>query len=293
MKRAVAVALLVMGTALPMCAQHGGSHGGGGGGFHGGASGHSAPAFHGGFGGSAPSRSAVSSRPAISRYAGGNGFAANRSRPMQRPYMPGSRIPASGMRAAGNYGARPPYSRDGDARDGHDRNGHNGRRPYRPVYGVGFGYGVPVGIGPWIDSGFDTIGGDDSGYGDDANAAAYGAYPSDGAGDYDAPPVDDGPPPPGYYQAPYGSGYGPNGVDGSLHQPIASQDAPEDKETVTLVFRDGRPSEQVHNYMLSRTTLQVLDGHHRDIPVGELDLAATERVNRAQGVNFHLPEAGK
>jgi len=49
MRRAAAVALLVIGSALPLCAQHGGTHGGGGGGFHGGSSGHSAPAFHGSF----------------------------------------------------------------------------------------------------------------------------------------------------------------------------------------------------------------------------------------------------
>jgi hypothetical protein len=61
------------------------------------------------------------------------------------------------------------------------------------------------------------------------------------------------------------------------------------QEAVTLVFKDHRPNEQIHNYMLSGTTLSILDHQHRDIPVTELDLAATEKANRDAGVDFHLP----
>jgi hypothetical protein len=67
--------------------------------------------------------------------------------------------------------------------------------------------------------------------------------------------------------------------------------APASQEAVTLVFADGRPSEQIHNYMLTRSTLFVLDQHHRDIPLDELDLAATAKVNHDAGIDFHLPEA--
>jgi hypothetical protein len=34
-----------------------------------------------------------------------------------------------------------------------------------------------------------------------------------------------------------------------------------------------------------------MDDHHRDIPVNEIDLDATQRVNRETGVEFQLPVA--
>jgi hypothetical protein len=64
-----------------------------------------------------------------------------------------------------------------------------------------------------------------------------------------------------------------------------------DSTAVTLVFKDGRPPEKIHNYALTRTTLYVTDTHHREIPVADLDLAATERANRVAGVSFQLPHA--
>lgn len=67
----------------------------------------------------------------------------------------------------------------------------------------------------------------------------------------------------------------------------ASAPAP---ETVTLIFNNGQPSEQIQNYLATRTTLTVIDGtHRRDIPVADLDLAATVKANRDAGVDFQLP----
>jgi hypothetical protein len=60
---------------------------------------------------------------------------------------------------------------------------------------------------------------------------------------------------------------------------------------VTLVFRDGRPNEQVHNYLLTATTLSVLDRDRRNIPVDQIDIAETERLNRESGVDFSLPSS--
>ncbi len=77
---------------------------------------------------------------------------------------------------------------------------------------------------------------------------------------------------------------------GSAQGPSAVQ-VPQNEDAVTLVFRDGRPSEQIHNYALTRTTLYVLDEHRRDISVDELDLDATAKVNRDAGVDFQLPIA--
>jgi hypothetical protein len=77
-------------------------------------------------------------------------------------------------------------------------------------------------------------------------------------------------------------------------QPAAAPaPAAENTEAVTLVFKDGRASEQIHNYILSRNTLSVLDGRHRDIPVDQLDLVATEKANREAGVDFHLPASAR
>jgi hypothetical protein len=58
----------------------------------------------------------------------------------------------------------------------------------------------------------------------------------------------------------------------------------------TLVFKDGRPSAQVHNYALTATTLYALDGESRqEIPLSLLDVPATVAANRAAGVDFALP----
>ena len=267
MRRLAAVALL-LGIALPVWAQHGGSHGGGGGGFHGGGfSSHSAPSFHGGFSSSAPSRFAGGSRPPVSRsfaprqyvprYGGASGLTANRMRSIAPNYR---------MRNGfGRDYARPPYDRN--------RDGHHPRRPYRPIYQSGFVYGVPQYPG-WIGPEYfdypDDYGYDDgSSYTPDSGYAYNGGY---------AQPDDQGPPPP--YEPPV-----------EPAQPSsASAPALENTEAITLVFRDGRASEQIYNYILSRTTLSVLDGRHRDIPVDQLDLAATEKANRDAGVDFRLPD---
>ena len=62
---------------------------------------------------------------------------------------------------------------------------------------------------------------------------------------------------------------------------------------VTLVFKDGRPEEHIHNYAMTRTTLYVQDQHQREIPMEELDLTATEKANRAAGVSFEVPQGAQ
>jgi len=66
--------------------------------------------------------------------------------------------------------------------------------------------------------------------------------------------------------------------------------APEDEEPVTLIFKDGRPSEYIHNYAMTRTTLYVQDKHHRVIPITELDLPATMKANQEAGASFDVPK---
>ena len=69
--------------------------------------------------------------------------------------------------------------------------------------------------------------------------------------------------------------------------------APSSEAPVTLVFKDGRPNQQIHNYLLTAGTLSVLDQHRREIPVDQIDLAATANVNREAGVEFSLPAADR
>ena len=58
----------------------------------------------------------------------------------------------------------------------------------------------------------------------------------------------------------------------------------------TLVFNDGRPSLEVHNYALTDSTLYALDGETRqEIPLSQLNVPATIEANRKAGVDFALP----
>jgi hypothetical protein len=118
---------------------------------------------------------------------------------------------------------------------------------------------------------------DTIGIGDDDTQAS----PTNAAEGNEAQPDEQGPP---ELRPPYPPYPPPN----DLPHPSA---AAEGQETVTLIFKDGRPPEQIHNYLLTRTTLYVGDVPHRDIPTAQLDLAATAKVNHDAGVDFHLPVA--
>ena len=62
---------------------------------------------------------------------------------------------------------------------------------------------------------------------------------------------------------------------------------------MTIIFKDGRPPVSVQNYLLTAGTLYVMDDRRREIPVVELDLAATAKVNREAGIDFRLPGRSK
>jgi len=140
------------------------------------------------------------------------------------------------------------------------------RGSYLPGYGV-YGAAYPFGVEGWIPPEGMYL--DSSANNGQAPAAADAGQP-----------VDQGPPPDASYQA-YAE---------PPPRPVP-QPAPAPEDAVTLVFKDGRPPEQIHNYALTRTTLYVRDQHKRDIPVADLDLVATEKVNRDAGVEFQLPSA--
>lgn len=176
------------------------------------------------------------------------------------------------QRFVGRQGSAGYYGR----RSGDERNGRGFYRPYYGPYGggwLGLGYLGYPGIG------FD----DGSGYGDQAP-------PNSQAADYGPPPDAQpqyGPPPPDQPAAPSAPAYRP------AYQSQQAQYDPAPEDPVTLVFKDGRPTEQISNYMLTRTTLYVQGKHLRQIPVDQLDMAATQKFNQDAGVEFQLPESAR
>jgi len=273
MKQLFAVALVAVVAVAPACAQHGGGgHGGGGGGFHGGGFvSHGGFAAQGGFSG-AVNRGAVGGRVYAPRYGYGGGV--------------------------GVANARPSFY----------HGGWNRRRGYVAPYGYGAGVGY-VGYG-WLDANDPGYGsGDDSGYdpGYDSGYGDNGSYDvgpyQDGSGvaaeGYGAQ-VPGGEEPPGPYaaeSAEAGSGYEaraaqpPYVARTSSIAPSSSVARPSlyNNDAVTLIFKDGRAPEKIYNYALTRTTLYVTDAKRQEIPIAALDLAATEKANRAAGVRFQLP----
>jgi len=251
MRRLIAVALVVAGVALPGCAQRGG-------GSRGGSMGHSSMGHSSmGHGGGFASRGAPAFRGSSTAMAGPSLMSVPRPT-SARPGGINSNLRIVARGAGPNYYYRRPVNA------GENRY----RAPYRPVYGVGVPYGVAGFIGN------DCLDYSDCGYYGDSGYAAQPA--PDPAGGYDTQPVEQA-------EAAPGGDFRP-----AYQRP---QLLPVENEAVTLVFEDGRPSQQIHNYMLTRTTLYVQDSHRQEIPVDELDLAATEKANKDSGVAFQLPGA--
>lgn len=253
MKHLAGLALAVVVVATPLYAQRGG---GGGGARGGGFSGHSSPAMRS----SAPAFHGSSAPVGQYHYSGGQ--LSNGSRPSG--FSPIAQRPSF-------YNRRPGYP-------GPNRY----RRPYAPYYGIGIPYGVPV-------TGWD--GSDYPGYFDSTGYDPSTGQPDDSGNSIDGyaqQATDQGPPPPYQEQPPAEQ---PSAEPQPAPAPPAA--APENEDAVTLVFKDGRPPEQIHNYALTRTTLYVRDQHRRDIPVDQLDLAATQKVNHDAGIDFHVPGAAQ
>lgn len=68
------------------------------------------------------------------------------------------------------------------------------------------------------------------------------------------------------------------------------QYVPGSASTVILIYKDGRPPEQIQNYLATRSTLTILDGgRRREVPLSDLNIPATISANRQTGVDFQLP----
>jgi hypothetical protein len=114
--------------------------------------------------------------------------------------------------------------------------------------------------------------------------SGYGQYPEDGSGGQ--PPVAY---PYSYPSQPYPQAP-PTVYAPPADQPHPANSPQSEEEAVTLVFKDGRAPEQIHNYVLTRNILYIQDHGIRSIPIDQLDLAATEKVNQEAGVVFELPK---
>ena len=69
----------------------------------------------------------------------------------------------------------------------------------------------------------------------------------------------------------------------------AKQAPQNDDPNATLIFRDGLQL-SVRNYAISGDTIWVLDDHNsKKIPLAKLDVAATQKINDQNGVEFKLP----
>ncbi len=202
---------------------------------------------------------------------------------MNSPYSAYNRQPYSGY---GNRG----YGNAGYRNRGY-RNGVGYPYPYYPYgYGAYGGYFLP----DVLDYPFDSL------FDDDQNGYGYDGYDPapETASQAPYPPESYAPPPP---QEAYPGNYGPAGpYPGPNEEPSAGYrpayqnsgalEPPSPQPPTTLIFRDGRPAEQVHNYVLTKTTLYDLDASSRkDIPLADLNLPATIAANRSAGIEFSLP----
>jgi hypothetical protein len=68
-----------------------------------------------------------------------------------------------------------------------------------------------------------------------------------------------------------------------------AQNSPPAPGAVTLVFKDGRPSEYVYDYVMTPKTLTVLDEPRRVIPLNRIDLEASAIASAEDGVEFSGP----
>jgi hypothetical protein len=153
------------------------------------------------------------------------------------------------------------------------------RYPYRPPYRrTVVVYASPLYATPWFGAwpyfgNWNDFGFDDS-YASQANAAPDQSY----APQSESPSEPQEEAPPAY--------------PGPAYQPGIATAAPGSEPALTIVYKDGH-SQQVRNYALTRTTLLLLDdassGRTQQISVEQIDLPATEQVNRAAGVDFSLP----
>jgi hypothetical protein len=238
----------------------------------------------------AVSLSVMSAAAAAQRGGGHAGFSGHAAA-APRSFASSARLPFGGAAPRYAYRGTPAAgARYGNRAAFGNRPAFYSRRAGHPVifwngYGPGYGLLSDSYLGDYLDypDGFDADASDPNAAPADYAAAPYGA-----------------PPPDGYYGAPYPYAGEPSPPVAPPEEQAAPQQhapqqrsapvaAPQQEDAVTIIFNDGRAPETIHNYALTRTDLYVVGGRIRDIPLAQIDLAATEKANRDNGVDFHLP----
>ena len=75
---------------------------------------------------------------------------------------------------------------------------------------------------------------------------------------------------------------------------LSAASAPPLEGPLTVVFKGGRAPETMQNYMVTSKALTDLDpNHYQQIPLDQIDIAATMRANRANGLEFQIPGASQ
>jgi hypothetical protein len=160
---------------------------------------------------------------------------------------------------------------------GFGRGNHISLRIGNPYYSRGFyrGWGYPYAYYPW---GYGWYGDDyDNDSGDQDSYAAYAAPP---------------------YPAPYPENSGLqrdvealSGKIDRLQADVEARNRPKEEEPATaLVFRD-QHVEEVHNYAIAGGTLWVLNEQAaKKIPLAQLDIPATVKMNDDRGIEFQVPQ---
>ena len=79
---------------------------------------------------------------------------------------------------------------------------------------------------------------------------------------------------------------GPSEAEGN-----SSVEQPEEPQIpLTVIFKGGRAAESIENYIMTATALTDFDSHHYErIPLDQIDLVATQQANRANGIDFQMP----
>ena len=224
----------------------------------------------------------------------------NGSSSLRTPYN-GNRYNGSRFVAGRPTPDRSPYDqgRAGLSR-GRDRDRFDARRrqfqswyvlnyPAWPGYGYGSGYPYlldpnyyNLGLYDWGDSDNSAPGNDQS---NSTQPDSYmpGSYAPDQSGP--APPY----PPPYPNQGPP---YSNEGYAAPSPRPAyAATSAPSaPAQPLTVIFKSSRDPIEVENYLMTAKVLTDLDSeHYEQIPLDQIDLAATRRFNSFAGVNFQVP----
>lgn len=74
----------------------------------------------------------------------------------------------------------------------------------------------------------------------------------------------------------------------------AAAAAPSSAQPLTVIFKSGRSPVEIQNYMITAKVLTILDSeHYEQIPLDEINLAATQNFNKVAGVNFQVPSSAR